>query len=324
MTGARRALLVALAVTSTGCGGGTTSPDPDAAPGRPTVVVTTNILGDVVAETLADVADIDILMPAGADPHSFALSAAGAERLEDADLIIANGLGLESGLQANLDAAAAQGVPLVEIAPALDPIPFSTDAGDDSGSLDPHVWTDPVRMADAVDVIGAAALDHLANVSSDDLEASSAHYRRALVDMDESMERRFGAIAPADRKLVTNHHVFGYFARRFDFEVVGAALPSGSTLASPSAADLEDLAEVMRTSCVRAIFADTSHSQRLAEALAAEAGVDVTIVALYTESLGPPGSDAATYLDLLDTNTDRIVAALTPPGPSPCGDRGER
>lgn len=311
MTGRRRALLVALAVTATGCGAGTTSPDPDAAPVRPSVVVTTNILGDVVTETLAGVADIDVLMPAGADPHSFALSAAEAERLEDADLVIANGLGLEAGLRANLAAAIAAGVPLVEIAPALDPIPFSRDAGDDGGDLDPHVWTDPSRMADAVEVITDAAADHLDDVDTDELQAESARYRRAILDMDASMERRFDAIAPADRKLVTNHHVFGHFAQRFGFDVVGAVLPSGSTLASPSAADLEGLAAVMRTSGVKAIFADTSNSQRLAEVLAAEAGVNVTIVALYTESLGPPGSDATSYLDMLDTNTDRIVAALT-------------
>jgi zinc/manganese transport system substrate-binding protein len=130
--------------------------------------------------------------------------------------------------------------------------------------------------------------------------------------MDASMQRRLAVIAPVDRRLVTNHHVLAYFAERFGFEVVGAVLPSASTLASPSASDLEDLAALVRDTGVRAIFADTSHPRRLADVLAAASGVDVAVVPLHTESLGPPGSGADTYLGLLDTDTDLVVAALGP------------
>jgi zinc/manganese transport system substrate-binding protein len=113
---------------------------------------------------------------------------------------------------------------------------------------------------------------------------------------------------------VTNHHVFGYFADRFDFEVVGTVLPGGTTLASPSASDLVELVDVLRRTGVPAIFADSSQPARLAEVLATEADVDIEVISLHTESLGPPGSGAETYLDMLDTNTDRIVDALSAAG----------
>jgi len=92
--------------------------------------------------------------------------------------------------------------------------------------------------------------------------------------------------------------------------VVGAILPSGTTLASPIASDLEELAEVIRDTGVPAVFADSSQPARLAEVLADEVGLDVEVVGLFTESLGPSGSGAATYLEMLNTNTDRIVEAL--------------
>ena len=108
---------------------------------------------------------------------------------------------------------------------------------------------------------------------------------------------------------MTNHDVFGYFADRYGFEVLGAVIPGGSTLAEPSASDLADLAALMVARHVPAVFADASSPARLAEALAAE-GADVTVVELYTESLGPAGSAGDTYIGMMRTNAERIAAAL--------------
>jgi zinc/manganese transport system substrate-binding protein len=109
---------------------------------------------------------------------------------------------------------------------------------------------------------------------------------------------------------VTNHDVFAYFADRYGFEVIGAVIPSTSTQAEPSAGDLDALATTVRQAGVPAIFADTASPRRLADALAAEAGSDVTVVPLYSESLGPPGSDGATYAGMMRTNATRIADAL--------------
>lgn len=292
-------LLVAAACASEG-----------AARERPSIVVTTNVLGDIVRNVAGDQADVEVLLPPGADPHSFALSAAAAERLAGADLVVANGLGLEQAMGHHVRAARADGVPVLEVAPLLEPRAF--DAGADEGRLDPHVWTDPVRMRTAVGIIEATVAE-LAGVDRATLEDRVDRYQRALTDAEASMRRRFASI-PADRRvLVTNHHVFGYFAERFGFRVVGTVLPSGATLAAPSAADLEELVSVLRATDVPAIFADSSNPTLLAETVAREAGLDVAVVSIYTESLGPPGSGADTYLRMLDTNTDRIVAALAPP-----------
>ena len=111
---------------------------------------------------------------------------------------------------------------------------------------------------------------------------------------------------------MTNHHVFGYLADRFGYQVIGAIIPGGSTLAAPSAADLRDLSQVIRDSGVPAIFADSSQPRRLADVLADEAGVHVEVVALFSESLTEPDGEAGNYIDMQRINAERIAGALTP------------
>ena len=134
-------------------------------------------------------------------------------------------------------------------------------------------------------------------------------YLDALEALDAEVEALVATVPPDDRLLVTNHEVFGYFADRYDFEVVGAIIPGGSTLAEPSAAELADLVRQIDERGVPAMFAETSSPTRLAEALAAE-GADVEVVELYSESLGEPGSPGDTYLGMVRTNAERIAAAL--------------
>ncbi len=115
---------------------------------------------------------------------------------------------------------------------------------------------------------------------------------------------------PAERRvLVTNHEVFGYFADRYGFEVVGVVIPGGSTTDAASAGELAELAEVIEAEGVPAIFADTSSPDELINTLAEEVG-SIEVVELYSESLGEPGTDGATYLEMVQTNAERISAAL--------------
>lgn len=301
----RSFLLALLTLALTACTGAGALVDS----GRPSMVVTTSVLGDVAAQAVGEHVDVTVLMPPGADPHSFELSAAEMSGLLDADLIVANGLGLEEGLADPLAAARDAGVRVVEVGPELDPIAYGVEAGDSAGQPDPHVWTDPNRMAEAAELLGAwvAAL-HGADPDADASAGAYAAHVRAAAD---EMAADLASIPDPRRRLVTNHHVFGYFAQAFDFEVIGAVVPSGATLASPSAADLAELSAAIRHADVPAIFADSSQPTRLADALAAEAGLDVEVVPLHTESLGPPGSGADTYLGMLRTNTALIRDALT-------------
>ncbi len=292
-------LIVAVLVAS-GCSG------PDSTD-RPTITVTTTILGDVVGEIVGDQADVVVLMPSGADPHSFAISAKDAARLREADLLVSNGLGLEEGIATQLESAVADGVPQLSVGDHADPLDFAVDGS--AGLPDPHFWTDPDRMVLVVDALDDA-LDRVPGIDADRLEQRSNAYRDELAVLAGEMEAAFATIPPQHRALVTNHHVFGYFAERFDFQVVGAVVPSGTTLAAPSASDLADLAAAIRATGVPAIFADSSQPDRLAQVVAEETGLDIEVIPLFTESLSPAGQGAETYLDMMRTNTSRIVDGL--------------
>ncbi|MFJ3322477.1 MULTISPECIES: metal ABC transporter substrate-binding protein [unclassified Curtobacterium] len=286
--------VVGVAFGASGC---TAAPGQD----RPLVAVTTNILGDVVSEVVGDAAEVMVLMPAGADPHSFEVSAQEAARLRTADLVVENGLGLEEGVSRHVRAAADDGVPAFTAGDAVDALEWTTE--DDSGP-DPHIWTDPARMVDVVEALD----DDLRDVGV--RATGTADYLDALHALDGEMEQAFGALSPGQRALVTNHHVFGYLADRYGFRVVGAVIPSGTTLASPSAADLRDLADAIEGAGVPTVFADASQPARLAQVLADEVDVHVEIRSLATESLTADGP-ASTYLGMMRSNTEAIVDGLS-------------
>ncbi|WP_063059052.1 zinc ABC transporter substrate-binding protein AztC [Nocardia sienata] len=272
------------------------------------IVVTTDILGDITRTVVGDTAPVTVLMPPNSDPHSFALSAQEAAVLDDADLIIENGLGLEEGLARHVTAAADAGVATLPVGAEIDPLPYR--GGDAAGRPDPHFWTDPQRVHRAVEVIRDRVIDTVPGIDAETVRARADRYLTELDRLQQWMADRFAGIAPERRKLVTNHHVFGYLAARFDFEVVGAVIPGGTTLASPSAADLAELAAAVRNTGVPAIFVDSARPDRLTRALAEQAGVQVRIVGLHSESLTAPGAGAATYLEMMRANTTAMVEGL--------------
>jgi zinc/manganese transport system substrate-binding protein len=272
------------------------------------VVVTTNILGDVTRAVVGEQAEVSVLMGPNADPHSFGVSAQQAARLERAGLVVHNGLGLEEGVQHHVDAARAAGVATFAAAEAVDPIAFTSDGG--PGQLDPHFWTDPQRVRRVVDLVADEVIAHVRGVDEAVVRANAARYGAAVDELDTALTAQFARIPAERRKLVTNHHVFGYLARRYGFEVVGAVVPSGTTLASPSAADLESLATAVRSAGVPAVFADSSQPDRLAHVLADRAGVHVAVVPLFTESLTDEVGGAPTYLQMMRANADAIARGL--------------
>ena len=297
-TGALATLVLGAAVLA-GCSAGGDD--------RPLVVVTTNILGDVVTELVGEQVEVVTLMPAGADPHSFEVSAQEAARMRQADLLVANGLGLEEGVLSQVEAARADGVPVLEAGDVVDPVDWTTE--DDAGT-DPHFWTDPEQVLAVVDAVTDAVAEHVEGVDTDQLSQDADAYRVQVEDLDAWMTEQLGSVPAQRRNLVTNHHVFGYLADRFDYTVVGAVIPSGSTLASPSARDLDELAGAVREAGVRTVFADSSQSDRLVQVLAEQAGLDIAVVPLFTESLTADGGGADTYLQMMRSNTEDIVAGL--------------
>lgn len=275
------------------------------------VVATTSIIADIASNVVGDDGVVEFLIPLGTDSHDFSASAQQAARLAEADLVVANGLGLEASMMDVLESAKADDTTILELAPLVDPIPFAgpehEEADDDDHGDDPHFWMDPVRAGSAAialaESLTAASPDgnwlSRAEAYAGDMEATDAAIREMVEDLPEQ-----------SRKIVTNHEAFGYFAQRYGFEVVGVVIPGGSTLAEPSSAELAELVDVMRQEDVRVIFGETSSPTNLADAVAAELGEEVTVIELFTESLGPSGSEAETLSEMLLVNTQRIVAAL--------------
>nr|WP_308188271.1 zinc ABC transporter substrate-binding protein AztC [Nocardia australiensis] len=270
--------------------------------------MTTNILGDIVGEIVGAEADVTVLMKPNADPHSFAISAQEAHALQTSDLVVFNGLGLEEGALHHVEAASRDGIPTLEVGAAVDPIEYNS--GNTAGQMDPHFWTDPTRVARVVELIADQVIEHLPRVDAEAIRKQAASYTDELTALDARMEQQFRAIPETDRKLITNHHVFAYLAQRYGFTVIGAIMPSGTTLASPSASDLASLVGALNDNGIDTIFVDSSQPDRLARVLADAVGIDVEIRSLFSESLGGPGSDADSYLNMMRFNASQISDGL--------------
>jgi zinc/manganese transport system substrate-binding protein len=222
----------------------------------------------------------------------------------DADLVIVNGLGLEAGMEDVLEEVIADGATLIEVGPLVDPLPL----GDAPDRLDPHIWMDPLRMAEAAAIIAAELAEVLPSV---DWGAMADEYAAELREADAEIETILNQVEEGDRILVTNHDSLGYFADRYGFAVVASIIPGGSTLAEPSSAELAALVDVVEREQVRAIFAETTEPGALARAVAEEAGNGVAVVELFTGSLGGPGSGAETLIEMLKTNARLIADSLS-------------
>ncbi|MDH3730735.1 MAG: metal ABC transporter substrate-binding protein [Acidimicrobiia bacterium] len=286
------ALVLALIV---GACSGTTTPTQ-----RPLVVVSTTIWGDVVSSVMGNSGTVEVLMPIGADPHDFRPSAKQVALLDDADLVIVNGLGLEEGLADVIDSLSPARV--LTLGPLLDPIAV----GD---SFDPHVWLDPQRAILAVDLV-AERLGELDGNGQDWQERADgykAELRNAMVQLEELA----GQVQPERRVFVTQHDSLRYFAAAYGYEVVGTLIEGGSTLSQPSPQHLADITVLIEKRLVPAIFFDAGGSISLATSVAQGAGVSA-VVGLYIGSLGGPGSGAETYIDMMLVNGTRIAAGLAP------------
>ena len=181
--------------------------------------------------------------------------------------------------------------------------------GHEEGGADPHFFTDPVRMAVAVEGITAFLLETVDGLDAEAVQANADAYVAELGALDAEITEIFGDLSDEQRVLITNHEVFGYFADQYDFEVVGTVIPSGSTLDGTSGGALAELAEEIEHEGVPAIFADVSASDELINALAGEVG-EVAVVELFTESLGDADSEGGTYIEMLRTNATRMADAL--------------
>jgi ABC-type Zn uptake system ZnuABC Zn-binding protein ZnuA len=227
----------------------------------------------------------------------------------EADLVLINGAGLEGFLERLLENAgatqvvsASDGVELLQMEADL------TEAGSTEGkTTDPHVWFNPQNVLIWTQNI-ERELSDLDPAHAEQYAANSEAYRAELHQLDVWIEEQVTLIPPGNRKLVTDHQTFGYFADRYGFEQVGAVIPSSSAAAEPSAAELAALEDAIRELGVQAIFIGTTVASNLARRVAADTGVQ--LVTVYTDALTDPGGEAASYLELMRYDVSAIVEAL--------------
>ena len=185
--------------------------------------------------------------------------------------------------------------------------------GDDEhghdGEFDPHVWLDPLRAAQLGQEVAAVHAE-VAPDDADAVQAAADDLRARLEALDAELAEAIATIPEERRQLVTNHEALGYLAARYDLDVIATVLPGTSADVDVTAGAFTELVELLRETGVRAVFAETTSSDRLAQALAAEVeGVEV--VELYTDSLGEPGSGADSIEGMLRVDVERIVDALS-------------
>ncbi len=324
-------LCVPLILFLAGCGRAAT-PEPTVSSRPLRVVVSTTVVGDVVSAVGGEAIALTVLMPPGADPHGFQPTPRDVAALSEADLVFINGLGLEEGLLPVIEGAVAaerivavsEGLPVLRGADEPEHDDHAADEGHDEHegtspttatgaehehAVDPHTWMDPNHVIVWARVI-AEALAQADPNHRRDYEARAQAYIAELEALDAWIRQEVATIPPEKRLLVTDHLVFGYFARRYGFEQVGAVIPGFSAVAEPSAQELAALEEAIRSHGVPAIFVGTTVNPRLAERVARDTGT--RLLRIYTGSLSGPEGPAPTYLELMRYNVRTIVAGLRP------------
>jgi ABC-type Zn uptake system ZnuABC Zn-binding protein ZnuA len=275
---------------------------PVAETAKPQVVATTNILGDVVDVIGGDKIELTVLFPWNADPHSFEPTPKDLAKIERADIVFINGLGLEETMEHTLLDVSAN---LIPVSNGVETI--ALENGNEHQGADPHVWMDPGNVAVWAENI-AAALSDLDPANAETYRANADAYITELERLKVWISAQVDQVPPGQRILVTDHDNLGYFAAAYGFEIVGTVIPGASTLAEPSAQQLAEIEDTIRAYGVPAIFIGTTVNPNLAQRISKDTGVQ--LVALYTGSLSDASGPAPTYLEMMRHNVIAIVEAL--------------
>jgi len=305
------ALLLGLALLLGACGD-----DDRGAGGAITVVATTTQAADLTRAVTGDRDAVAGLLEPNADPHDYEVRPGDVKALVDADLVVRSGGDLDAWLDGAIDSSGndAEQVRLIDHVETIEgghehhegEHEHEEDGGED---VDPHWWQDPRNAIAAVAAI-EAALARADPAGAVTYAANARAYTAELRALDRAVAACIDAIPAAQRKLVTTHDALGYYAHRYGLEVVGAVIPSLSTQAQASAGEVAELVDTIRRTGVRAIFAESSVNAKLERAIADEAGARVGRP-LWADTLGPAGSDGATYAASIAANTRAIAEGLT-------------
>lgn len=272
---------------------------------QPQVVATSTIIADLV-ETIADdeVQLVSILKP-GADPHVYEPVPADSRALEQADLIFYNGYNLEPGL---INLMNATGVRAKRVALGEVVTPLQLQKGSASTVPDPHVWGNVQNVIQMVQAIRT----QLTKLSPEDqvvFQQNADQLIAELTQLDRWISEQIDTIPEPQRRLVTTHDAFQYYSQAYGLKIIGTLIGI-STEEQPSAQTTRQLVDAIRAAGVPAIFAETTINPTLIRTVANEAKVKLSEQPLYSDSVGPAGSEAETYVGMMVVNTQAIVEAL--------------
>jgi ABC-type Zn uptake system ZnuABC Zn-binding protein ZnuA len=245
--------------------------------------------------------DVRGLLSPGADPHGYEPRPSDAASIVDAGVVLRSGGEVDEWLDELVDNAGGD----ARVVDLIDSV--ETIEGDDE--TDPHWWQDPRNAVVAVAAIRDALIDADPGGRAT-YERNAAAYTSKLRRLDRAIAACIDELPQDKRKLVTTHDSLGYFAERYGVEVIGSVIPSLSTQAQPSAGDVAELVDQVRDEGVEAVFPEAGVSQRLEQALAREAGVEVG-EPLWADTLGDEDSGAETYIDAMSANTAALVDGMS-------------
>lgn len=278
------------------------------------IVATTNIIADVVQNIAGDRAEVTGLIPAGQDPHGYEPGPKQVGAVEKAHIVFVNGFDLEEQIL-DIVENTAQGM-IVEVSSGVDPLTHeeadAVESGHDHEGADPHTWMS-LRNVKIWAVNIEKALSAADPANSVYYKSRAEKYASELDSLETQVTAEFNSILPERRLIITDHEVFGYLARDYGFTIIGTIFPSLSTNSEASAKHLGDLADLLKSRDVNAIFIGESSGDavnKLADALSEESGRKVKIISILTGSLSKKGTEGDTYLGFFRYNAEKITEGL--------------
>lgn len=287
-----------------------TSTEPQAQEKKPVVVVTTSFLEDIVNVLAKELVEIEVIIPANEDPHTYEAKPEDFNKLDKADLILYHGLHFEGKIVEFLEAKNG-----VDLTANFDKTNLLVMEEDGHEIVDPHFWFD-IELYKKATTNAYEALKTLLPEHEEVLKTNLEAYTVKLDELKEYGIQQIGSIEKSQRILITPHDAFGYFSRQYDIQV---AAPQGvSTDAELSIEDLTKTADFIVEHQVKAIFAETTtdpaRMEKLKESCKAK-GFEVKVVSgehqeLYSDSLAPKGVFGDNYIDMVKHNIDLMVTNL--------------
>lgn len=296
----------AVVLLAAGCGGGAAK---TARSGPIKVTTTIGMIGDITRVVGGDHVTVVSLMGPGVDPHLYKASEGDMRRLEDAELVLYNGLHLE-GKMSDLLVRMSRTRPVIAVTEGI-PESLLREPPEMQGQYDPHVWFDVSLWRRAVERVRDALIE-VDPGGREGYDARAAAYLDSLDALHTWVRAEVATIPRERRVLVTAHDAFGYFGRAYDTEVVG--LQGISTVAEFGLADVRRLVDLIASRSVKAVFVESSVPRRSVDAVVEgcrSRGHAVTVGGtLYSDAMGAEGTPEGTYVGMVRANVRTIVEAL--------------